>query len=188
MGTGDMAGSFVKRWVVANSAGWLIGFLLVIVLALLFDLVGGGVQFIVGVGMGAGVGYRQGRFLEPWVDSVRLWVLASTAGMAVPFVLWDVGALSGLGTPFSLPLCVGMGGLLVGVLQWGRLRDASDRAPWWIPACLLGWAVPAGLVALDDLGLVPPPWGGLFSLGAILFGGTLLGASTGRPLRWIVAA
>lgn len=175
-----------EGWLVANSMGWMIGLVLVITLALLLDLVGGNAQFIVGVGMGAGVGYMQGRFLEPWVDSVRLWTLASTVGMAAPFLLWDVSGPSGLAWLFSLPVCTGIGGILVGVLQWRRLRHGSARAPWWIPSCFVGWTLPVGFIALNDLGILPPPWGELLSLGAIFLGGALLALVTARPLRWIV--
>jgi hypothetical protein len=180
------AGPFVGRWVVANSLGWLIGFVLVIALALLLDLVGGNAQFMVGVGMGAGVGYMQSRVVEPWIDSARLWVTATTVGMGVPFALWDVSTPLGLGSLFSLPLCVGIGGLLVGVLQWRRLRHRSTRAAWWIPISLVGWALPVGFITLNDLDLVPAPWGELLSIAAMFLGGALLGAVTGKPLRWIV--
>ena len=55
------------RWIRATSLGWLIGFALVIVLALAWDMLGGGAQFMVGVGMGAGVGYMQSRMIGEWI-------------------------------------------------------------------------------------------------------------------------
>ncbi|MCJ7714533.1 hypothetical protein MUO66_08780, partial [Candidatus Bathyarchaeota archaeon] len=54
---------FMLRWVGANIIGWLIGFVLVIVLAQAWELIGGGAQFMVGVGMGAGVGVLQSRVI-----------------------------------------------------------------------------------------------------------------------------
>ena len=41
------------RWVRATVLGWLLGFVLVLVLALAWDMIGGGAQFMVGVGMGS---------------------------------------------------------------------------------------------------------------------------------------
>jgi hypothetical protein len=182
------AGFLLQRWIVANFLGWMMGFVLVIGLAVLSDLMGGTVQFIVGVGMGAGVGYMQGRFLRPWVDSVGLWVLSSTVGLAAPFALWDVATPLGFGSLFSLPVCAAVGGLVTGVLQWLWLRRSSSRAVWWVPVSLVGWALPVGLIALRDLDVVPSQWGEMLSLGAMFFGGALLGVVTAKPLRWITSS
>ena len=116
------------RWVRATFLGWLLGFVVVIVLALAWDMIGGGAQFMVGVGMGAGVGYMQSRVVGEWADSPRRWLWASIIGMGAPFVLWDLSVLVGFEFVFSLPLSVLMGGLLVGILQWSLLRPHSDRA------------------------------------------------------------
>jgi hypothetical protein len=52
------------RWLRATFLGWLLGFLLILAGSVIGDLVElGGGQFIVGIGMGAGVGYTQGRTL-----------------------------------------------------------------------------------------------------------------------------
>lgn len=176
------------RWVRATFLGWLLGFVVVIVLALAWDMIGGGAQFMVGVGMGAGVGYMQSRVVGEWADSPRRWLWASIIGMGAPFVLWDLSVLVGFEFVFSLPLSVLMGGLLVGILQWSLLRPHSDRAAWWVLASTAGWALPAGAIALGDLNLIPAPWGELLSLGAMFFGGLILGAVTGRALLWVLRA
>jgi len=173
------------RWVRATSLGWLVGFGLMIVLAIAWDIIGGGAQFMVGVGMGAGVGYLQGRVVGEWIESVRAWLLASIIGMGAPFVLWDIGAATGMDFPFSLPLSVVMGGLLVGVLQRRVLRPHSDRANWWVPVCTVGWALPAGLIAFGDADVVPD-LGGILSISGMLLGGVILGAVTGKPLIWML--
>ncbi len=49
------------RWVRATALGWLVGFVLVVVLAVVWDMTSGGAQFMVGVGMGTGVGSMQSR-------------------------------------------------------------------------------------------------------------------------------
>ncbi|MCH8938441.1 MAG: hypothetical protein IH966_03375 [Gemmatimonadetes bacterium] len=176
--------SVFARWLRATTLGWLLGFVLVVVLALAWGMIGGEAQFMVGVGMGAGVGYVQTRVVREWVESTRRWLLASIIGMGVPFLLWDLGALIGIEAFFSLPLCVVAGGLLVGILQCSLLRLRLDRASFWIPACVVGWGLPAGAIALGDSGLFPAP-GFLLSLGAMFFGGVVLGAVTGKALMWM---
>lgn len=172
------------RWVRATTVGWLLGLALVVVLAMVWNMIGGEAQFMVGVGMGAGVGYMQARVVGAWVDSTRQWLWMSIIGMGFPFVLWDFGAVAGIEAFFSLPRCVLVGGLLVGVLQQRLLRLRFERASWWIPACVVGWGLPAGMIALGDSSLLPGPLS-LLSFIAIFFGGLILGAVTGRALVWI---
>ena len=176
--------SVFGRWVRATTVGWLLGFVLVVVLAIAWDMIGGGAQFMVGVGMGAGVGYTQARVVGEWVDSTRRWCWASIIGMGIPFLLWDLGAVVGIQALFSLPLCVVVGSLLVGVLQRSLLRLQLERASWWIPACVVGWGLPAGAIALGDSGLLSGP-GALVSVGAMFLGGVVLGAVTGKTLLWM---
>lgn len=170
------------RWIGMTAAGWLLGFVLVIVLATAWSATGGTAQFMVGVGMGAGVGFLQARVLGSRVDRPRRWLWASVLGMGLPFLLWDVGAGLGLNDLFSMPACALVGSLLVGVLQGRLLRPRFTRAPWWIPACVVGWGLPVGITLLGDSGPPPNPWP---VLAAIVFGGVMLGAVSGAALEWI---
>jgi len=177
-------GSLARKWFRATTLGWLVGFVLVVVLAMIWDLVGGGVQFIVGVGMGAGVGYMQARVLRTWTGRIQPWLWTSTIGMGVPFLLWDVVSAPAMKALFSLPACVLIGGLLTGVLQQPLLRHHFERTSWWIPACVAGWGLPAGGIALADTGFAPPLFGPLSTL-FMFFGGLILGAVTGKTLAWM---
>ena len=178
--------SLFSRWVRATTLGWLLGFGLIIVLAIAWDMIGGGAQFMVGVGMGAGVGYVQGRLVGKFIDKPRPWLWASVLGMGTPFLLWDISAVIGAESVFSLPISVLVGGLFVGILQWRLLRPHSDRAAWWVPACVAGWGLPALAIALNDLHVLPDPWGELLSIGAMFFGGVVLGVVTGKALSWVL--
>ncbi len=173
-----------ERWIKATTLGWLIGFVLVVVLAIVWDQIGGGAQFMVGIGMGAGVGLMQSRVVREWVAPTRRWIWATTIGMGLPFLLWDLGAAVGIDAFFSLPLCVVVGSLLVGVLQSMLLRPRLNRASWWIPASFVGWGLPAAGIALGDSGLLSGP-GALVSVGAMFLGGAVLGAVTGKVLLWL---
>ena len=88
----------------------------------------------------------QARVVGEWADSTRRWCWASIVGMGIPFVLWDLSAAFGIEALFSLPLCVVVGGLLVRALQASLLRTRFDRVFWWIPACVVGWGLPAGAI------------------------------------------
>lgn len=174
-------------WIRATALGWLLGFVLVVVLAMVWDTIVGGAQFMVGVGMGAGVGYMQARVVKAWTGRIRPWFWTSTIGMGVPFLLWDVSSATGMQASYSLPLCVLLGGLLTGTFQHRLLRPRFSRTVWWIPACVSGWGLPAGLLALGDFGVLPTVGGALPAI-VMLSGGLLLGAVTGKTLQWMSAS
>lgn len=175
-------GSFMQRWILANFFGWFLGFVLVVVLSILWDVFGGGAQFMIGVGMGAGVGLGQAFAARRWLDRPKLWAGASVLGMGGLFVVADTLHALGLSFPYSLPLYVAVGGLLAGVLQLPLLRPHADRRYWWVAASCIGWSVPAGLLMLNDSQLVPEVWGMTAFLATLGLGGILLGAVTGATL------
>ena len=100
-----------NRWVKATTLGWLIGFVLVVVLAIAWDQIGGRAQFMVGVGMGAGVGFMQARVLGECIESAGRWIWATTLGMGLPFVLWIL------------------------VRPWVSRLSSRSRSVWWRAVC-----------------------------------------------------
>ncbi len=182
---------FFTRWVRGTFAGWLLGFVFIILAAIAGDLIGmgqGESQFIVGIGMGAGVGYAQGRVARQWFGATWRWTSASVIGMGVPFVASDLASAVWSEFSFSLPLVVVIGGLLVGLLQRRILCSHSDRANWWVPACVAGWTLAAGTAAVS--GVLPSgpsdPWLVILNVGVILLGGVVLGVVTGGALVWML--
>jgi hypothetical protein len=176
--------SLLSRWVRATFAGWWLGFVLVVVGVVLGDSVGGGAQVMIGVGMGAGVGYAQGRIAREWLGKLRPWMAACIIGMSVPFAAHDLAAALGFTLPYSLPFYVVLGGMLVSVWQWLLLRPHFHQSGWWVPASVLGWALPAGLVAWYDAFVGPGPFGAIIFLGMVFLGGLVLGGVTGSALMW----
>lgn len=173
------------RWMGATALGWLLGLIALLVLASLADLVGVDGQFMVGVGIGGGVGYMQGRTLSPWVGRPTRWLMASMIGMGGLFVLHDIVRATGAGFPYSLPLYVLIGGLVVGIWQRYLLRPVSDRATWWVPTSLFAWALPVcGLVLGDWHGA--GAFGDIAGVASIFLGGAMVGAASGRVLVWIL--
>ena len=182
---------FFTRWVRGTFAGWLLGFVFIILAAIAGDLIGIGEresQFIVGIGMGAGVGYAQGRVARQWFGATRRWAWATVIGMGVPFVASDFASAVWSEFSFSLPLVVVIGGLLVGLLQRRVLRSHSDRANWWVPACVAGWSLAAGTAAVSGVLSSGPsdPWLVILNVGVILLGGVVLGIVTGGALVWML--
>lgn len=181
---GQPGHSLSRSWIRATTLGWLVGLVLVVVLAAAWDTMGGEAQFMVGAGIGAGVGYMQARVVRAWAGRSQAWFWASTMGMGMPFVLWDVVSAAGVKAFFSLPVCVLLGGLLTGGLQQRLLRSQFERTAWWIVSCGVGWGLPAGIIALGDSGHLPPAFGFLSTI-IIFLGGLIVGAVTGKTLQWM---
>jgi len=175
-----------SAWLRATTVGWFVGFLVMLVLTVLGDVVGGSLQSIMGIGIGGGVGYWQSRLLRGVLHEPRRWVLASTAGLSAPLIVWDLSQVVGWDSWFSLAPCVLAGGFAVAVWQWRLLRPHSVRAMWWVLACPLGWSLPALAVATSDGSWLGEPWSFIVGLSGMFFGGAMVGIVTGRPLAWIV--
>jgi hypothetical protein len=178
---------FTRRWLGATFLGWLLGFVFIIAIALLSELSGRQTQFPVGLGMGLGVGLLQNRILAQYLAVGRKWTYASAAGLTIPFLVTDFDYLISLTLPYSLPLTIVVGGLVVGLLQT-RILLRGGAALMWIPACTLGWALAGSTVFLNEnvmprtLGIA----GALLYVGVILLGGVVLGAATGPVLERIL--
>jgi len=173
------------RWVRGTFFGYLLGFVLILVGGIVGDLVGlPGSDFMVGIGMGVGVGYMQGRALKPWLGAPSRWVWATAIGLGGLFLVEDLVAVAW--TEFdnmhSLQLDVAIGGLLVGLLQRRILRSHSRGADWWIPASVAGWALAAWTASVTFSGAVDA----VLNLGMILMGGVVLGVVTGGALVWVL--
>jgi hypothetical protein len=175
------------RWVRATWAGWVLGVPCIAALALLGEAIGiGGAQFIVGAGMGAGVGVLQARALRGLLPAVALWFWSGVIGLALPFLAVDIATVTGWNLPYWLYASITLGGLLVGCAQWLILRRHFQHAPWWIAASSVGWGL-AGAAAgvagtlmrsrqLRGLG------GALAYLALVAGGGLVLGVVTGLCL------
>ena len=179
----------VRSWVKLTTFGWWLGFAVTILIVLAMDAVAEveGAQFMIGLGMGAGVGYLQGRLLHRWLGTGYGWFFASTIGMGIPFVVGDVAGAFGMNVGYSLGLYVAVGSLLIGLLQWRVLRPYVIHAGWWVPASVLGWTLPVGLIALGDRQILPGAIGQAVALFGMFFGGIVLGLVTGALLRRFIA-
>lgn len=190
---------FFSRWVLATFGGWLLGVVVIVLLAAITEAVGLGNQSPVGIGMGLTVGYAQWRVARKWFGATSQWMWASASGMGTAFVLWDLTGARWSGAPFFLHLTVrqselfrniilvALGSLLVGLWQRRTLRSRSVRADWWIATSIAGWMSAAGLTALMVSAGHPRSSLQLWlNFGGIALGGVLLGVITGGGLVWLL--
>lgn len=176
-----------SRWVLATFGGWLLGVVVILLLAGIGEVVGVGDQFSLGIGMGWSVGYAQWRVARKWFGASSQWMWASVGGMGTPFVLSDLVGARWSDAPFLLLLNVALGGLLVGLWQRRTLQSRSVRANWWIAASIAGWMSAASLAVL--IGRPGHPRSSLelwLNFGAIALGGVALGVITGGALVWLL--
>ncbi len=177
-------------WIRATWAGWALGVPLVIFLALAGESLRiGPLQFPVGLGMGLGVGFMQGRVVRNLLGAAAPWRWSCALGLALPFLAADLAQQAGRDVPYSLYLAVALGGLIVGIWQALLLRRRFSRVGWWVVASVVGWSLAAGLGAVAD-GLprshaVRGIWGALAYLGIVAGGGLVLGVVTGLVLPWM---
>lgn len=175
------------RWVRATWGGWLLGVPFIIVFALAGELVGiGGAQWLVGAGMGAGLGLVQARALRGTIERPSAWFSSCVVGLSLPFLAIDLANLAGRPFPWSVYAALAAAGLVAGVWQARLLRQRFDGAWAWVGASVAGWVLAAGAVAIADLpqrgrslrGIL----GALAFLGTVAVGGLLLGLVTGIAL------
>ena len=174
-------------WIWATWLGWLLGIPFIIVLALLGEAVGiGGAQFLVGVGMGAGVGLMQARILRRLINRSALWICSCVVGLGLPFLITDVSRVAGLVIPYSLVVSITVGGLISGGWQMLILRSRVRRTGSWMVASALGWTLAAGTSAVADSlsrsHFFRGIWGAIAYLGIVASGGLILGLVTGASL------
>jgi hypothetical protein len=181
---------FLGQWIRATWAGWVIGLPLIAVLALIGEAAGiGGVQVLVGAGMGTGVGLLQGGAIRSLLHGFAPWFWSCVVGLSSPFLAADFAKVAGWNFTYSLHLCVAVGGLIVGAWQAFLLRSRVRLAGWWTVSSVAAWTLAAGTAALADSLRHAPSFRGLWAavayLAIVASGGLILGLVTGLTLVWL---
>lgn len=181
-------------WVKTTFWGWLLGIGGILVLSVIFDAIGlEGFQFPLGLGIGGGVGLLQWRKLKKWAGLKSHWMWASTLGMGIPFLLYDIVSNYVYEKPFGeyfLPACVFAGSLMAGIWQFSLLKNHhSGKVYWWIPISLVGWMMAAGTVLAISYSMqIKNVLIGFFvNLTLILSGGAVLGVVTAKTIMLILS-
>jgi hypothetical protein len=182
----------IKQWTMFTIYGWLIGFGLVLFLAIITEAIGlGGYQFFIGIGMGLGIGYMQGRVMSLYFNINNRWMIYTTVGMGVSFTLFDFGHhyLSVL-PEYNLFYSISLGGFLTALLQFTLLRRIFTRAWLWIPTCFLSWVL-AGLAirfseTIESFGLTGLPAAFIVLIILTIGASSVLGIVSGLGLRMLI--
>ena len=180
-----------KKWILYSFSGWVLGFCLVLLFSVLFDVLGiSGFQFVLGLGMGTGIATTQYVLLRKHFNLGWEWLLAMSACMTLPFLVMDIiNRLPGVSFPASrfMLLCTALGGALSGY-YFRRILKAKGKTTHWTLAAgyFLGWTFSGMAIRVIDY-IQPNPDSPMitFTINVLLIlsGGLIIGVLTGMPLR-----
>lgn len=176
---------FLQKWVTANGLGWLVGCIGAIILSHLVVNIfyPKETNLILGLCIGASVGYAQWFVLKGMFKISSLWGLVCTVCMGIPFIAfvimdeneYNFSSFHG-DYEFLYRLIFGLiVGSVIGILQMQFLKPYYKKAAWWIATSSIGW----GICFLASS--IPMP----FVILGILLGGVLLGMITGYGIIWM---
>lgn len=178
-----------------TSAGWLLGILLVVGLAVLGEVVlqleeGSGGQAAVGIGMGAGVGFMQWMAIRNHLTSAQRWFWFSLIGFSHAYVFLDLLAANvnvEIKPEMATPLATAAGAFISGWLQYKFvLKKITPKAIHWIAYTTLSWVsahiLTSGIVLVYAKFTADIPRAIVFILvlSFLCIGGPLVGYITGR--------
>ncbi len=181
--------SFKNSWIKYSFLGWLIGFIIVVVLALLFEGIGlGSTNTFIGLGMGLSIGFFQWKAFQKITVMSKKWIWYSTIGLFGSFVVFELldSFYSDLNLFDSLLLKVTVGGLFVGLLQQKLLKSSLSSSKNWTVVCVVSWALASLCATSSDYDFIPESVGAVLAAVItaliILFGGVVLGFVQSRFL------
>jgi len=181
-----------RQWVLVTFVGWFLGVILIMMLSGFLDSIGiEGMQFYLGLGMGAGVGLAQWLRLRNFLAVNINWMLFSAFGMGIPFIFLDL--VPAVSVVYKLPLSIALGSITTGLLQFLLLKQLSSKAYLWIAGSFIGWTLAVATVFTINYTMLIKVTGymnlvmALINLLLILAGGIVLGIITGMTLKKIIA-
>lgn len=131
----------ITRWTISTFWGWQLGVIFILLLSSFLDFIGiEYMQFYLGVGMGAGVGFTQWWLLKKYiVVKKKSWIWFSILGMGIPFIILDLLLITN--SNYKPVLGISFGALALGLLQYSVLKKYSAKAGVWIFGCFSGWSL-----------------------------------------------
>ncbi|MBL7856355.1 MAG: hypothetical protein JNM57_01605 [Cyclobacteriaceae bacterium] len=188
METGNSLTFSLVRWTRATFLGWLAGVVLILILSSLLDAIGiEHMQFYLGIGIGAGVGFMQWLMFKRIVLIPKNWMIFSVLGLSIPFLILDL-LPEGI-VQHKIAWSILLGGLAVGLLQRGILKNFSQHANLWIVACLVAWPLAVLTVFAVDYTkyITSVSWAlAILNFFLILAGGVVLGLVSGIFLKRMI--
>ena len=158
---------FLRKWVLANSIGWPVGFIVALILS--YGIVNlfypKETNFLLGICIGAVIAFSQWFILKRFFKISVWWIFAAAIGIGLPFIIAVLFfELSGYDISITKieiidqSIAFFIGGLITGLLQFHSLKSFAVKYTWWIIVSALAWGI---------------GWYG------IVFGGVILGLITG---------
>jgi hypothetical protein len=182
----------VASWTKTTFWGWILGVIFILLLSSFLDSIGiEHMQFYLGVGMGAGVGFTQWLLLKKnTAVKNKNWIWFSILGMGIPFVILDLILKSNPG--YKLILGIAFGAFALGLLQYTILKNYSSKAGIWIFGCFAGWSLAVLTTFSINYTMRLSSFFSALTLASInlvliLVGGVVLGIVTGIALKKIIA-
>ena len=173
---------FLGQWVLATSIGWPVGIFLAFLLS--YGVVNlfypKETNLILGLCLGAGVGYSQWHIINKYFKISAWWIWASAIGIGLPFVvevlLDELGGVEyGLVNDILGQFITGViGGLLIGLLQINVVKSLSKKGIWWIFISPLAWGISWLSTEIAEV------------VGIFIIGGVVHGAITGIAFLWLL--
>lgn len=148
-------------------------------------------QLPLGLGMGTAIGLVQWIILRKIFVVDYRWLLYSALGFSIPFLLLDLANLffGSISIAYALPVCVAVGSLIVGTLQFTLLKPYFVQAKRWILAGFIAWMAAIFIFKLIDFFRNLSTDTKLMlaiNLSLILLSGLALGLISGRFLDFII--
>jgi len=177
--------AFLGKWILVTSIAWPVGIIGSFIVAHIVNIIyPKETNLVVGLCVGAVVGYSQRFVLRKQITVDGWWGLACAIGLGVPFIVVVIFDEVGFKLPdlpsvqlLSRTIIGIIGGLLSGLFQLRLLKPYSTKAGWWILASSIGWGI---------CWLASSIAGPLVALVGLVIGGILLGVITGGCLLWIL--
>jgi hypothetical protein len=184
---------FWLQWVTASAAGfavaatafWAMGRLLGYTTPPWLGVLISIVVAVAGVSL---PGFLHWLILRRWFARAGWWILASSVGSLVGFLILGVG-LAGADTghgflfisdSYVVDVAAILAGAAVGAMQWSVLRQWVGRAGWWVLASSVSWFGATYVYVFSTrANNVSLPLGGAAA-------GVLSGAITGLVLVWLM--
>lgn len=176
---------FLGNWILANGIGWVVGSIGAFVLSafvvnIFYEKE---TNLIVGLCVGASIGYAQWLVLKRYYKISSFWGLICTLCLGISFIVGVILYESGINAPsfpgehliLNLPIFGLIVGSVIGILQMKFLRPYFRKASRWVLVSSIGWGICELVLS------VPMP----MATFAMLSAGVLLGVVTGFGIIWM---
>ena len=135
----------LKKWVIFSTLGWVLGVIMISLMALFLEVLNLGFssQAVVGLGMGLGVGLMQWLILKKFSKIDTTWLIASMGGLGFSYILADVFIYFYEVKPEILSAhATGLGAIISAWFQERLVLNKMAKQPsLWVPYSFTAWII-----------------------------------------------